>query len=326
MNARVVATLLTVIVFVLLAGGSAVAQTGNTWTPPRTPWSDPDLQGIWDFRTLTPLERPSELAGKEFLTDEEAAVFTQGLFFTNWDNREGADKAFGLDSDIEHGSNQFWMDFGTALTDDNRTSLIIDPPDGRIPWVEGREGSGGYGDAFSGRPPAGPEDRALPERCLMGLNSGPPMRPGAYNQNVQVFQIPGYVVLLNEMIHNARIVPLDGRPHGTIPQWVGDSRGHWDGDTLVVETTNFLRETHFEGSSANLHLVERFTRVGAESLVYEFTVEDPRMWTRRWTVQIPMRRTDGPIYEYACHEGNYGLVNQLAGARAQEKVAEEAAR
>ena len=194
------------------------------------------------------------------------------------------------------------MDFGTALTDDNRTSLIIDPPDGRIPWVEGREGSGGYGDAFSGRPPAGPEDRALPERCLMGLNSGRPMRPGAYNQNVQLFQIPGYVVLLNEMIHNARIVPLDGRPHGTIPQWVGDSRGRWDGDTLVVETTNFLRETHFEGSSANMHLVERFTRVGAASLVYEFTVEDPRMWTRPWTVRIPMRRTDGPLYEYACHE------------------------
>ena len=162
----------------------------------------------------------------------------------------------------------------------------------------------------------------------MGFNSGPPMNPSAYNNNVQLLQTPGTVVIFNEMIHNARIIPMDGRPHlpQEVRQWVGDSRGHWDGDTLVVETTNFLRETHFEGSSTNLHLVERFTRVGAEALVYEFTVEDPTMWTRPWTAQIPMRRTEGPIFAYACHEGNYGMVNILAGSRAQEKASDESAR
>ena len=329
MSHRALATLLAVIVSVSLVPSPTAGQAGRSWTPSRTAWGDPDLQGIWDFRTLTPMERPAELAGKEFLTDEEAVVFTQGLSSTNWDSRDRWDreKAFGLDSDIEHGYNQFWMDFGTSLTGDKRTALIIDPADGRIPWVEGREKPGGYGDAFSGRLAAGPEDRPLAERCLMGFNSGPPMNPSAYNNNVQLLQTPDTVVIFNEMIHNARIIPMDGRPHlpHEVRQWVGDSRGHWEGDTLVVETTNFLRETHFEGSSANLHLVERFTRVGAESLVYEFTVEDPTMWTRSWTAQIPMRRTEGPIFAYACHEGNYGLVNILAGGRAKEKAAEEAA-
>ena len=310
------------ILFVLLACAAAAGQPApGAGEVLRTAWGDPDLQGVWDFRSLTPLERPAELAGKARLSDEEAALFIQGLAATNWDDRSNREGAFGLDSDVEHGYNQFWMDFGTSLTADNRTALVVDPPDGRIPWAPGRDDiPGGYGDAFSGTPPAGPEDRPLAERCLMGFNSGPPMIPSAYNNSVQIFQTAERAVIFNEMINSARMVPLDGRPHlpARIRQWVGDSRGRWEGATLVVETTNFLRETHFEGSSANLRLVERFTRVGPDALVYEFTAADPEMWTRPWTARIPMTRTGGRIFEYACHEGNYGMVNMLAGARAGE--------
>ena len=146
------------------------------------------------------------------------------------------------------------------------------------------------------------------------------MVPNAYNQNVQLFQAPGYVVLLNEMVHNARVIPTDGRPHTNIPQWVGDSRGHWEGDTLVIDTRNFYDTTAFRGSSPNLHLIERFRRIDADTLLYEFTVNDPSTWTRDWTVQIPMAKTEGPLYEYACHEGNYGMFGLLSGARAVEKA------
>lgn len=287
----------------------------------RTSWGDPDLQGIWDFRSLTPMERPAALAGKETLTAEEAAVFVQGLSSTNWDDRSNPEGKFGLDSDIEHGYNQFWMDYGSGLTSDRRTSLVVDPSDGRIPWIEGRDRPGGYGNAFSGTPPTGPEDRPLAERCIMGFNSGPPMMPSAYNNNVHILQTPDLVVIYNEMIHNARVVPMNGRPHLTshLRQWAGDSRGRWEGDTLVVETTNFLRETHFEGSSESLHLTERFTRATPDTLEYEFTAEDSTMWRQPWTAQIPMTRSDAGMFEYACHEGNYGMVNILAGARAQER-------
>ena len=161
-------------------------------------------------------------------------------------------------------------------------------------------------------------------RCITGFNAGPPMTPAAYNNNVQLFQTEDYVVLLNEMNHNARIVPLDGRAHVDLQQWTGDSRGHWEGDTLVVETTNFLRETSFMrgGASKNLHLVERFTRVSSDTLVYEATVDDPTTWTRLWTYEVPMMKSPDPLYEYACHEGNYGLYNILAGARVEEAAAE----
>ena len=319
-------------------GGPAAAQPESAPAAARTAWGDPDLQGIWDFRTLTPMERPAEHAGKAVLTDEEAALYVQDLPFTNWDDRERWDrtKAFSFDSDVEHGYNRFWLDYGTSVNADRRTSLIVDPPDGRIPWVpgtaflpdgrlawvEGEQRPGGYGDAFLGLNAAGPEDRPLGERCILGMNSGPPMNPSAYNNNVQLLQTPGTVVIFNEMVHDARIVPLDGRPHlpAGLRQWMGDSRGRWEGETLVVETTNFLRETNFEGSSSRLHVVERFTRTGPETLVYEFTVEDPRTWTQPWTARIPMRRTAGPIFEYACHEGNYGLFNILTGARARERA------
>ena len=305
----------------------ALGQTGASGSLSRTAWGDPDLRGVWDFRTITPMERPDELAGKEFLSDEEAAAFrAQAIDAVDADRRDNADQAFGIGSDIERAYNNFWMDYGSNLTADQRTSLIVDPPDGKIPWTpEGRERPWGFDTAFDGIVTNGPEDRALSERCILGFNSGPPMAPSGYNNNVQLFQTPDTVVILNEMVHNARIVPLDGRPHlpETVRQWVGDSRGHWDDDTLVVETTNFLRETHFTGSSANLHLVERFTPVGDDTLQYEFTASDPTSFTRSWTARIPMRRSDGHLYEYACHEGNYGMFNLLAGARAEEQPAAE---
>ena len=309
---------------------AAASQSADSAAAPQTRWGDPDLQGVWDFRTLTPMERPDIRSGKEFLTDEEAAAFRkQTIDALDADRRDNADKAFGFGSDIERAYNQFWYDYGTALTEDKRTSLIIDPPDGKIPWTpEGRNRPGTFATAFSGMITAGPEDRALSERCILGFNSGPPMNPSAYNNNVQLFQTPDAVVILNEMVHNPRIVPLDGQPHLSedVRQWVGDSRGHWEGETLVVETTNFLRETNFTGSSASLHLVERFTRVDVDTLIYEFTVEDSTTFVRSWTARIPMKRSDGALYEYACHEGNYGMFNLLAGARADERAAAEAGR
>jgi hypothetical protein len=306
--------------------------TTTAKTPPRTPWGAPDLQGIWDFRTVTPLERPKDLAGKEVLTDQEAAEFeTQAAVRNDRDRNVPA----GNVGDY----NQFWYDRGTQVAESRRTSLIVDPPDGSIPALtpeaqkkreaaaEARRGIGGDvptpGGWVHDLGPGG-----LRVRCILGFNSGPPMTPSAYNNNVQLFQTPGYVVLLNEMIHDARIIPLDGRPHGNLRQWAGDSRGRWQGDTLVVDTINFRAPTLMTTGelSANLHLVERFTRVDADTLLYEFTVEDETMWTRPWTVQIPMRKSEEPLYEYACHEGNYGLYNILAGARAQEQAAEGAAK
>ena len=313
---------------VALGPALAAGQTPDSGSAalPRTAWGDPDLQGVWDFRTLTPLERPDGLSEQQVFASEEAAAefAAQTAHALDADRRDGADQAFGFGSDIERAYNNFWMDYGDSLTEDRRTSLIVDPPDGKIPWTPaGRERPGTFDEAFSGMVTAGPEDRALSERCILGFNSGPPMVPSAYNNNVQLFQTPDTVVIFNEMVHNARIVPLDARPHvpETLRQWVGDSRGRWEGDTLVVETTNFLRETHFNGSSANLHLVERFTRLGDDALLYEFTASDPTTYTRAWTAQIPMRRSDSHLYEYACHEGNYGMFNLLAGARAEERAA-----
>ncbi len=313
-------SLIAAITFVSLASVPAMGQDGR-----RTSWGDPDLQGVWDFRTLTPLERPAELADKAFLTAEEAAAFeAQTLEARDADRRDGAEKPFGIGSDVERAYNQFWWDYGTNVTDDKRTSLITDPADGTIPYTAaGREEAGRFFSVLFGNVAAGPEDRALGERCILGFNSGPPMLPSAYNNNVQLFQTPDTVVILNEMVHNARIVPLNGSPHlpSDVRQWVGDSRGRWEGETLVVETTNFLGETSFTASTENLRLVERFTRTADDTLVYEFTVEDSTMWTRPWTAAVPMTKSDLTLFEYACHEGNYGMTNLLAGARVEEKEA-----
>ena len=301
---------------------------------PRTAWGAPDLQGVWDFRTLTPFERPAELQDKEVYTAEEVAEFEarRNAEIAGRDDREPADTVGNY--------NQFWFDADATAVETNRTSLVFDPPNGRLPALTtaARQRQMASRQARAGvnrhvPTPGGWVDDLgsgmFAVRCILGFNSGPPMTPAGYNQNVQVFQTEDHVVLLNEMVHSSRIVPLDGRNHvdTDIRQWMGDSRGYWDGDTLVVETANFLRETSFRGglSDANLHLTERFTRVSPGTLMYEVTVNDPTAWIQPWSYEIPMRQSDQPLYEYACHEGNYGLYNILAGAREQE-AAEEAAR
>ena len=307
------------LISLLFVGVSMLVPSVSTAQSTTTAWGDPDLQGVWDFRTITPLERPEELADKEVLTAEEAALYEQEtLAARNKDRR--AEDGISAARDVSNAYNQFWWDYGDRLTEDRRTSLVVDPPDGRIPR---KQGAGELARLFGNRIPAGPEDRPLWERCIIGFNSGPPMLPSAYNNNVQLFQTADYVVILNEMVHSARIVPLDRRPHlaPDIRQQVGDSRGHWDGETLVVESTNFLRETGFTGSGANLHLVERFRRVDENTLVYEFTVNEPEKFSHPWTAMIPMQRNAEPMFEYACHEGNYGMTNLLSGARADERAA-----
>ena len=336
---------------------SAPAQTkkaGAAWAAPRAPDGHPDLQGVWDFATLTPLERPRSLADKAVLTEQEAATYERRLKELN--DKDRRDSPPGAVTDVGRAYNEFWWDRGNGLSDDRRTSLVTDPPDGKIPALTsearkraaarasaiGRiaDASGGPVDpetaidgtrgGVDGRGGRGdnPEDRGLSERCIIGFNSGPPMIPSAYNNNFQIVQGSNYVVIVNEMVHSARVVPMDGRPHApsNIRLLVGDSRGRWDGDTLVVETTNFTDKTSFRGTSQNLRLIERFRLVGADRLNYEFTVDDPASYTRSWTAMVPTKRNSEPIYEYACQEGNYGLQGQLSSSRAEDRMKDAAAR
>jgi hypothetical protein len=301
----------------LLAGRQA-------WTPPRTPDGRPDLQGIWDYRSATPLERPARFAGREFMTPEEIAEYER-LAAGREDGRPPDDPRT---EQSVHAA--WWLDYGKRVVKTGRTSLIVDPPDGKIPPLsaDGQRRLAARRAAAKARGPADShESRGLFERCITrGVPEG--LLPGPYNNNLQIIQTPDSVVLFTEMIHDARIVWMDGRPPLAphVRQWLGDSRGRWEGDTLVVETVNFTDKTSFRGSGANLRLVERFTRLDEDTLEYTFTAEDPTTWTKPWTVSYPMVKTEGPIYEYACHEGNYGLMNILSAARWQEKVAEEAKR
>ncbi len=311
------------LVVVLAAGAPAIAQK---WTPPKTPDGQPDLQGVWTNITITPLERPVELAGKEFLTPQEAAEYEKRIVAANNVDR----KNLPPEVDVNLAYNDAWYDRGTKVVGTRRTSLIVDPPDGKIPALtpEAQKRQADMRAAAAGHATDGPEGRSLSERCLLWATAGPPMLPSFYNNNYQIVQAPGYVVIMVEMIHDARIIPLDGRGHlpPNMRQWMGDARGHWEGNTLVVDTTNFTDRTRFRGSADKLHLTERFTRVDADTIVYEFTVDDPTTYTKPWTAQIPMKKSQGPIFEYACHEGNYAMAGMLAGARAQEKAAEEAAK
>jgi hypothetical protein len=300
-----------------------------------TSWGDPDLQGIWTFRTVTPLQRPPELANKPTLTEEEAAAYQQAeVRRQNRDLIDSKEGGLNYAPESEGGVvpyNEFWYDRGTTVVASRRTSLIIDPPDGRLPAFapEGERRAEEQREIGRqeqrGHPVAnGPEDRGVGDRCLLGFNAGPPMLPGGYNQNVQIFQTPNHVVIYNEMIHNARIIPLDGISHHSLRQWSGDSRGRWDGDTLVVDTINFLDETSLNGSSPAMHLVERFTRINGEMVNYEVTVDNPETWTRPWTAEVPLMLLDDQVprmYEYACHEGNYSLATILRGARLEEIAA-----
>ena len=300
----------------------------DTWTPPKTAWGEPDLRGVWDFRTITPLERPKELSGKDILSDQEAAEFAAKTLKTRNKDRRTTDGLTARE-DVRNAYNQFWWDYGDKLTEDKRTSLIVDPPDGRIPPLTPLAQKR-YDKirADRDRPAHSPVDRGVAERCILGFNAGPPYTPSAYNNNVHIFQTPGYAVLLIEMVNDSRIVPLDGRPHPPedIRQWRGAARGHWEGDTLVVESANFSDKTTFRGSGKNMRLTERFTRVGPERIRYEYTIDDPESFTKPWTAVIPMKKTEDPMFEYACHEGNYAMLTMLEGARAEDKAAEEVAK
>jgi len=313
---------------IALATIPVAAQSGDGANASHTPDGQPDISGTYTFRTLTPLERPAAFEGQERLSAEAAATFEASertrLNRDLFDPESGAPSA-GYQSRAEGGVlsyNEFWYERGVELTKDKRTSLIVDPPDGRIPYtddarearaVRGLNLRNGFADHYT--------DRSLSDRCIMGFNSGPPMTAGSYNNNVQILQSSGYVVIFNEMVHNVRIIPLDGRPHGTLRQWAGDSRGRWEADTLVVETTNFLTETSLRGSSRDTQLVERFRRIDPDTLMYEFTVEDQNNYTRPWTMMMPLRRTEGPLFEYACHEGNIGMHGIMAGARRKDTQA-----
>jgi hypothetical protein len=309
-------------------GGAA-----KPFSPAKTPDGQPDLQGIWGYATITPLERPSELAGKQTFSDEEAASFERDTLAKRDNDRRDDDptrtpavvNGQKATADVARAYNQFWWDYGTKVVGTKRTSLVVDPSDGRIPALTPKAAERAEARRMAAeRTASGPEDRGLGERCINWGVAGPPMRPGAYNNNVQLLQTRDHVVILNEMIHDARVVPLDGRPHGKLRQWQGDSRGHFEGNTLVVETVNFTDQTSFNGSDENMKLIERFTKVDPETLLYEFTIDNPTAFTKPFTVQIPMSKSPLPMFEYACHEGNYGMYGILSGARALDRAAAEA--
>ena len=313
------------VALVWLGAAPAVAQT----VPPRTVWGQPDLQGIWDFRTITPLERPEELGDQAFLTEEEAANLQQETVDLNdWLLNRPAERTAVSDQVDRRADgtpgfyNNFWLDEGVTTVGTRRTSLIVEPPNGRVPDLSpvGQQRADARREYQREHPSDSWLDRSAADRCIVGFNAGPPITPLGYNQNMQVFQTPDHVVLVTEMVHTARVVALGGRPvlGEGIRQWSGDSRGYWEGETLVVETSNFNVERRWRGSTETMKLVERFTRVDADTLEYTFTVTDPETWTSAWTASIPMRRTDVPMYEYACHEGNYSMVGILGGARADD--------
>ena len=324
MSDRSLATLATVITVLLLmvvpVPAAAQVQTTDPSSPLRTPWGHPDLQGLWDYRTITPLERPEELAGKAILTAEEAAdLEQQAVDRIDQLARPSAVRTEPLPVGGNVGAyNDFWFDRGVNVVSTRLTSLIVDPSHGRIPPLtpEGQRRVDVRAEA-RGRPAASWEDRSLFERCV---TRGLPRLPGGYNQNLQILQTPDHVVILYEMMREARVIPLDGRPHLAydIRLWHGDSRGRWEGATLVVETTNVSPKAHFRGSAEGLHLVERFTRIDADTLDHQVTIDDPLTFSQAWTASIPLKQSQSQMYEYACHEGNYGMEGILSGARAEE--------
>ena len=320
--------------FVLALTALVGIMYGQSWTPPRTPDGHPDLQGFWANNIATPLERPKELAGRATLTDQEVAAmrkkghelfgghgdaaFGDGLYHAVLANVLGTKNGF-VSTDGETGDySSVWI---VERVWENRTSLVTDPPDGKIPAMtpEGQARQEATRAALR-HPAAGPEDRGLQERCL---TYGSPQLLAGYQSVYQIVQTPKSVLFMTEMIHDVRSIPLDGGAHApaAVRQWLGDSRGHWEGDTLVVDTTNYKPRAFRSVSSEKLHVIERFSRTGPETLQYEITVDDPGTWTKAWSLMIPLQRSAQPVYEYACHEGNEGLAGILAGARADEAAA-----
>ena len=310
---------------VLLHQTTGAAQTPSavsaTRPVPRNAIGQPDLEGIWTNATLTPLERPRELAGKAFFTKEEAAEYERQARERN--NADRRDR--NAEADLAVGYNDAWWDRGTTIVSTRRTSLIVDPADGRIPPLtpEAQQRAAARAEARRAHPADGPEDLTIADRCITRGNNGPPMLQAGYNNNYQIVQTRDYVMILIEMMHDARIIALDGRPllPAGVRQWLGRSRGRWERDTLVVETSSFTDKTNFRGASEHLRVAERFTRVDADTLLYQFTVDDPGSFTRPWSGEIPMKKTAGLIYEYACHEANYSMANTLRTARAEERAA-----
>jgi len=310
----------------------AAPAAAKSTAAPRTAWGDPDLQGVWNDATATPLERPNGVSSKDVLSDQEAEEF-QGELDNDLsrDRRDG-----GAEVDVNRAYNEHWMDSRRLkVTEDHRTSLVVDPPDGRIPPAipisaerqkERAERAAALGRFNAGMPDTY-TDVALDIRCIVRTDS-PPYMPGIYNNDFQIMQSPGYVAIAPEMIHSARIIPLDGRPHvgKDMKLWLGDSRGHWEGNTLVVETTNFRPDTQFfhGADPATFQIVERFTRVDATTIHYEYTITDPHTWTKPWTVMVPWNKIDPSeqMYEYACHEDNYDMSHFLQMARTREKKGE----
>ena len=333
--------LVTVIFVVLFTPASTAGQgTEQNPTPLRTAWGDPDLQGVWNNATTTPLQRPPELAGKDTLTDEEVAQRDVEFAETrSLDRRDDEAPGLGTEpggrltvADVSRAYNEFWVERGKTIAN-NRTSIIVDPGDGRLPPLtsDGQRRTEARAGFRRGRGPSDSwEDRRLAERCI--IYRGIPAMPTLYNNNYQIAQTPKYVVIFQEHIHDVRVIPIDGRSHldDGVRQWLGDSRGHWEGETLVVETTNFHDKALIRGFNGDLgeslRVIERFTRVNADSIDYQFTVIDPTTWTRPWSGSLPMTRTEGLVYEYACHEGNRGMLNLLAGARVEELGAQSGLR
>ncbi|HLI83474.1 MAG TPA: hypothetical protein VKV17_06120 [Bryobacteraceae bacterium] len=303
-----------------------LAQTSKTnakpWTPARTADGQPDLQGVWTDATITPFERPAALASKPVLSAAEAAQLEKQAAAAN--SEEGAPKPGDVGS-----YNEFWFDRGTKVVKTRQASLVVDPPDGRVPVTAAAEAKRDYNMAHTAD---SYEYMSTWDRCITRGVPGD-MFPAGYNNSYQIVQAPGYVVILAEMIHDARVIPLDGRAHLPVGvgQWNGDSRGHWEGNTLVIDTTNFNGKGWIASNAASgrikgipestaAHIVERFTRVDADTILYEATIDDPQMYTKPWKVEIPLTRDPGyVIYEYACHEGNYAMVDILNGGRVQEK-------
>ena len=318
MRRALVAAVVTLAPIAHAAAQTPAKPTPKAFVPPKTSWGEPDLQGLYTNKTITPLERPAAMGDRQFLTDEEVARLE-----ANAARRLDQPPDESVPANTVHAP--YLTDPGRKVDEDRRTSLIIDPPDGRVPSLtpEAQErlasrrlGGGRDGGAD------GPENRSSLERCItMGLPAGD--LPTLYNNNIRILQGPGYVAITHEMVHDTRLIPLDPRAalSPRIQQWFGDSRGHWDGNTLVVETKNFSDKMNFRGSGATLHLVERFTRTGKNSVDYRVTLEDPTTWTKPWTIELHMRTSEGDLYEYACHEGNYGLHNILEVARDAEKAA-----
>ena len=302
---------------------------------PRTAAGHPDLSGIWTNASITPFERPSELAGKEFLTEQEAAAYER----SHRRNVDQRDAIRGTNADVTLAYNDAWWDRGTRLFSTRRTSIVIDPSDGRVPPLTAERKAQlqaiadarrkrceqpGCGVENSGQlgPADGPEDRPLMERCL-SFGNVVPMMSTAYNNNYEIVQTPDFIGIDVEMVHQMRRIPLDGSPHiaSSARFWAGDSRGRWDGDTLVIDTTNFRPETAFRGADGNLHLIERLTRLEGDTIRYQFTVDDPTAFTKQWTGELMFVKSKGFLYEYACHEGNEGMSGILSAARADERKA-----